>query len=66
MEYKKVEKFLADLRKEFGKGDKETVKVAKLKRLEQRSKMIKVSSKDSWSWNANQLPLGSSMNELSI
>ena len=33
-------KFLADIRKEFGGGDKESVKVAELKRLEQRGKTM--------------------------
>jgi len=34
LEYKIVEEFLADLRKEFGEADKKAVKVAELKRLE--------------------------------
>jgi len=40
LEYETVEEFLADIRKEFGGGDKESVKIAELKRLEQRSKII--------------------------
>ena len=40
MEYKIVEEFLVDIKKEFGEGDKETVKIARLKRLEQKEKMI--------------------------
>ena len=32
--YKTMGKFLVDIRKEFGRGDEESVKVAKLKRLE--------------------------------
>ena len=40
LEYKTVGEFLADIRKEFGEGDKEPVKVAELKRLEQREKMF--------------------------
>jgi len=34
LEYKTVEEFLADLMKEFEKEDNETIKIAKLKRLE--------------------------------
>jgi len=34
LEYETVGEFLADIRKEFGGDNKETVKVAKLKRLE--------------------------------
>jgi len=34
LEYETVGKFLADIRKEFGGGDEELVKVAELKRLE--------------------------------
>ena len=40
LEYKTVGEFLADIRKEFGGGDEELVKVAKLKKLEQRGKTI--------------------------
>ena len=40
LEYKTVGEFLADIRKEFGEGDEESVKVAELKRLEQESKTI--------------------------
>jgi len=34
LEYEIVEEFLVDVRKEFGRRDKESVKVAELKRLE--------------------------------
>jgi len=34
LEYKTVGEFLADIRKEFGEGDEESVKVVELKRLE--------------------------------
>ena len=34
LEYKIVEEFLVDIKKEFGGGDKEGVKVVELKRLE--------------------------------
>ena len=40
LEYKTVGEFLADIKKEFGREDKEGVKVAELKRLEQGSKTI--------------------------
>ena len=40
LEYETVEKFLADIKKEFGEEDKETVKVAELKRLEQGGRTI--------------------------
>ena len=35
LEYKTVGEFLADIRKEFGGGEEESVKVAELKRIEQ-------------------------------
>ena len=35
LEYKTVGEFLADIKKEFRRGDEEIVKVAELKRLEQ-------------------------------
>ena len=38
LEYETVGEFLTDIKKEFGGGDKESVKVAELKRLEQGSK----------------------------
>ena len=41
MEYKTVEKFLANIKKEFGREDKEIVKIAELKRLKQGGKKIK-------------------------
>ena len=41
LEYKTVREFLANIRKEFREEDEESVKVAKLKRLEQESKMMK-------------------------
>ena len=41
MEYEIAGKFLADMKKEFSKGDKKMVKIAELKRLEQRGKTIK-------------------------
>ena len=34
LEYKTVGKFLVEIRKEFGEGEEESVKVAKLRRLE--------------------------------
>ena len=40
LEYEIVGEFLVDIRKEFGGGDKESVKVAELKRLEQEGKMM--------------------------
>ena len=40
LEYKTVGEFLVDIRKEFGGGDKESVKVAELQRIEQGNKMI--------------------------
>ena len=35
-----VREFLADIRKEFGGGDEESIKIAKLKRIKQGSKII--------------------------
>ena len=40
LEYKTTGEFLADIRKEFRRRDKETVKVAELRRLEQGSKTM--------------------------
>ena len=40
LEYENIREFLADIRKVFGGGDKESVKVAELKRLKQERKMI--------------------------
>jgi len=40
LNYEVVEKFLADLKKKFRGGNEETNKVAELRRLEQRGKMI--------------------------
>jgi len=40
LEYKTVEEFLADIKKELGRGNKEAVKVAELKRIEQENKTI--------------------------
>ena len=40
LEYKTVGEFLVGIRKKFGGGDKESVKVAKLRRLEQEGKTI--------------------------
>ena len=41
LEYEIVGKFLADIKREFGKGNKETIKVVELKRIEQEGKTIK-------------------------
>ena len=38
--YKIVEEFLTDIRKEFGRGDKESVKMVELRRLEQENKTM--------------------------
>ena len=40
LEYEIVKEFLRDIKKEFGKGNEETMKVAKLKRLEQEERTI--------------------------
>ena len=40
LEYKTVEEFLADIKKEFGEGDKKSVKVTELKKLEQGEKTM--------------------------
>jgi len=40
LEYEIVGEFLADIKKEFGRGDEKLVKVAELKRLEQRGKTM--------------------------
>ena len=41
MEYETVEEFLAGIRKDFGRGDEELVKVVELRRLEQEGKTMK-------------------------
>jgi len=41
LKYETVGKFLADIKKEFGGGDEESTKVAKLRRLEQESRTMK-------------------------
>ena len=41
LEYKLVGEFLTTIKKEFGEGEEESVKVVELKRLEQREKTIK-------------------------
>ena len=40
LKYKTAGEFLADIKRNFGERDKETVKVAELKRLEQGGRMI--------------------------
>jgi len=40
MEYKSVEEFLTSLKREFGGGEKESVKAVKLRKLEQREKTM--------------------------
>ena len=40
LEYEMVGEFLVEIKKEFSREDKEIVKVAKLKRLEQGGKII--------------------------
>jgi len=41
LEYENIGEFLADIRKEFGGGDKELVKVVELRRLKQERKTMK-------------------------
>jgi len=41
LEYKSVGEFLVAIKKEFGRGEEELVKVAELKKLEQGGKMMK-------------------------
>jgi len=41
LDYKTVGEFLAEIRKEFGGGEEELVKVAELRRLEQGGKKMK-------------------------
>jgi len=40
LDYIIVGEFLVDLKKEFGEGDDKTIKVAKLKKVEQRNRII--------------------------
>jgi len=41
IEYKTVEEFLTALKKEFGRGEEESVKAAELRKLEQEGRTIK-------------------------
>jgi len=41
LEYETAGEFLAEIKKKFGGGDKETVKVVELKRLEQKEKTMR-------------------------
>ena len=41
VEYKSVEEFLTEIKKEFGGGDKESVKMVELKRIEQGERSMK-------------------------
>ena len=40
IEFESAGEFLAEIRKEFGRGDKESVKVAELKRIKQGRRMM--------------------------
>jgi len=40
MEYETVEEFLISLKKEFGSGEEESVKVAELRKLEQEGRTM--------------------------
>jgi len=40
VEYELVEEFLAEIKKEFGEEDKESLKIAELKRIEQEGRTI--------------------------
>ena len=40
IEFESVGEFLAEIKKEFGKGDEESVKVIELKRMEQEEKLM--------------------------
>ena len=41
VKYKSVEEFLTEIKKEFGGGDKESVKMVELKRIEQGEQSMK-------------------------
>ena len=41
IEYESAREFLAGLKREFGRGDEEMVKVAELKKLEQGGRIMK-------------------------
>ena len=40
LEYKTIEEFLISLKKEFSRGEEESVKAVELRKLEQREKMM--------------------------
>ena len=46
IEFESAGKFLAEIRKEFGGGDKELVKVAELKKIEQEGRTMEESVQD--------------------
>jgi len=48
LEYETSREFLADIRKKFGEENEEIVKVAELKRLEQRGKIIEEFIQEFW------------------
>ena len=48
LEYEIVGEFLADIKKEFGGGDEESVKVAELKKLEQEEKTMEEFMQEFW------------------
>ena len=41
VEYESMEEFLTNLKKEFGGGEEESIKVAELRKMEQGGKMMK-------------------------
>ena len=41
LEFKTVGKFLAEIKKEFGRGEKKSVKAAELRKLEQEGRTMK-------------------------
>jgi len=48
LEYETLREFLADIRKKFGEENEEIVKVAELKRLEQREKTMEKFVQEFW------------------
>jgi len=48
LEYETSREFLADIRKKFGEENEEIVKVAELKRLEQRGKIMEEFIQEFW------------------
>ena len=53
IEFRSVEEFLLELKKEFSKGDKKLVKMAELRRIEQRGNIMEEFVQEFWKVASN-------------